>query len=99
MTFFHRLLCFGFILAATVAPGLAQIDPESDSSTSEKTIRGWLQSGEPRLAAWGAHDVLGKSDSNLIPDLLSLANRWQTLTSQIHSDESNSLRLSAEREQ
>lgn len=99
MTFFHRLLCVGFISAATVAPGLAQIDPESDPSPAEKTIRGWLQSGEPRLVAWGAHDVLGKSDSNLIPDLLSLASQWQTLTPQTHSNESNSLRLSAEQEQ
>ncbi len=99
MTFFHRLLCFGFISTAIVAPGLAQIDPESDPSPSEKTIQGWLQSGEPRLVAWGAHDVLAKGGSNLIPDLLSLASQWQTLIPQTHSDQSHSLPLSAEQQQ
>ncbi len=99
MRFFYRLLCIGFISSAIVAAGFAQIDPESDLSPSDKTIQGWLQSGEPRLVAWGAHHVLAKSGSSLIPDLLSLASQWQTLTPQTHSDESNSPRLSVEQEE
>jgi hypothetical protein len=99
MTFLHRLLCLGCISAAIAVRGLAQTAPESDSSPSEKTIRGWLRGGEPRLVAWGAHDVLAKGDSDLIPDLLSVASQWRTLTPDAYSEGSKLPRLSPEQEQ
>jgi len=99
MTFLHRLLCLAFISVAIAAHGLAaQTAPESEASPSEETIRGWLRSGEPRLVAWGAHDVLAKGDSNLIPDLLFVASQWQTLSPQLYSEGSKLPRLSPERE-
>lgn len=98
MTFLRRLLCFGIISAAVAARGLAQTGPEFDASPSEKTIRGWLRSGEPRLVAWGAHDVLAEGDSDLVPDLLSVASQWQTLSTQTYSEGSKLPGLSPEQE-
>jgi hypothetical protein len=99
MTLLHRLLCFGIMSAAIAARGLAQTAPESDASPSEKTIRGWLQSGEPRLVAWGAHYLLAEGDSDLVPDLLSVASQWQTLSPQTYSEGSKLAGLSPEQEQ
>lgn len=99
MAFLHRLLCLGFISAAIAARGLAQTTPESDPSPSEKTIRAWLRSGEPQLVAWAARDLLTSGDPGLIPDLLSVASQWQTLSPQTYSEGSNLPRLSPEQEQ
>jgi hypothetical protein len=99
MTFLYRLLCLGYVSAAIAARGLGQTAPESSPAPSEKTIRGWLQSGEPRLEAWGAHHVLTKRDSDLIPELVSLASKWQALVPQTYSEGSNLPRLSLEQEE
>ena len=99
MTFLYRLLCLGFMSAVIADRGLAQTAPEFDPSPSEKTIKAWLRSGEPRLVAWGAHDVLAESDSDLIPDLLSVASQWQTLSPQTYSEGSKLPRLSPGQEQ
>lgn len=77
---FHSLLCC-VCLAVLSACCLAQQSPGTADAPSEKTIEGWLLSGEPRLVAWGAHDALAARDQYLVPDLLSLASRWQPLTS------------------
>jgi len=99
MTFLHRLLCLGCISAAIAARGSAQTPPESDPSPSEKTIGQWFRSGDPRLVAWGAHDLGAKSDSDLTSDLLALASQWRTLSPQNNSEDSNFPRLSREQEQ
>jgi hypothetical protein len=100
MNFLYRLLCLGFMLAAVAASGLpGQTAPESDESATEKNIRGWLRSGEPRLVAWGAHDALATGDADLIPDLLFLASQWQTLSPETNSERSNSPLLSTEQKQ
>jgi hypothetical protein len=46
---------------------------------SEKTQEDWLRSGDPRLEAWAAHDALVMRDQDLIPDLVTLASKWQPL--------------------
>jgi hypothetical protein len=80
MRLIHRVLCFGFFVAATAHLVLAQVGPESNPAPTEKIIHGWLQSGDPRLVAWGAHDALASRSPNFAPDLLALANQWQPLT-------------------
>jgi hypothetical protein len=75
---FHRLLCIACLAQILVICSPAQI--AATGFPSSKTIENWLLSGSPRLVAWGAHDALISGDQNLIPDLLSLANRWQPLS-------------------
>ncbi len=99
MTFLHRLLCIGYISAAIAARGLGQTAPESGPAPSEQTIRGWLESGEPRLEAWAAHNVMAERDSDLIPELVSLASNWQALVQRTYSEGSNLPRLSVEQEE
>jgi hypothetical protein len=82
VTLFDRLLGTGCLATTLAACSFAQAPPVASAFPSEKTIDGWLLSGEPRLVAWGAHDTLLAGDKNLIPDLLSLASRWQTLSRQ-----------------
>ncbi len=81
MTLVHRLLGVGYLAATFAASSFAQTPPVA-ALPSEKTIESWLLSGQPRLVAWGAHDTLLAGDKNLIPDLLTLAGRWQTLSRQ-----------------
>jgi hypothetical protein len=94
--FLHRLFLIAIVVITFVASALGQTAPESDPSPSEKTIRLWLQSGEPRMVAWGAHNVLLQKSTRLIPDLLSLAGRWQPLTPETYAEGSSSPRLSEE---
>ncbi len=97
MTRFRCLLCIGSLsLAATLATdGQAQTPATVAKFPTEKTMESWLLSGDPRLVAWGAHDALLARDQYLIPDLLSLASRWQTL-SRLTPDASNHAPLSPE---
>ncbi len=82
MALFHRLFCVG-CLAVILAPySLAQTLSTAAASSSEKTIESWLLSEDPRLVAWGAHGALLSRDRHLVPDLLSLASRWQPLSRQ-----------------
>jgi hypothetical protein len=92
----HRVLLITVIAVVFAASGLAQTAPESDSSPSEKTIRLWLQSGEPRLVAWGAHGALSQQNTKLIPDLLSLAGPWKALKPESYAEGSDAPRLSEE---
>ena len=92
MPLFCRSLCVG-CLAATLAPWAPAQTP-AEALPSEITLESWLRSGEPRLVAWGAHDALATRNRNLIPDLLSLASRWQPLSQQ-NSDSPPHSELSA----
>src|ERR1700722_4496497 len=78
----HRLLSVGYLTAALAASSFAQTPPAAAELPSEKTVEGWLRSGEPRLVAWGAHDTLLAGKRNLIPTPPPLASRWQTLSRQ-----------------
>jgi len=93
------LFCRSFYvgcLAATLTPWApAQTPAAVEALPSEITLEGWLRSGEPRLVAWGAHDALATRNRNLIPDLLSLASRWQPLSQQ-NSDSPPHSELSAQ---
>ncbi len=81
MTPFRSLLCVG-CAAILASHSLGQTSSTVADLPQEKTIEGWLFGGNPRLVAWGAHDALIARDRNLIPDLLSLASRWQALSRQ-----------------
>jgi hypothetical protein len=95
----HRLLFIGCFATAFSASVLAQSAPESTPAPSEQTIRQWLQSGEPRLVAWGAHDAVSQRNAALTADLLSLAGQWRPLTRGTYSEGSSWPRLSAEQEE
>jgi hypothetical protein len=47
---------------------------------SEATIENWLLSDDPRLVAWGAHEILASGNQSLTTDLLSLAVAWEPLS-------------------
>jgi hypothetical protein len=82
MSLFCRLLCVGCLAATLVARASAQTPSGTNSLPSESTLESWLSSEDPRLVAWGAHDVLVARDPNPIPQLVTLASRWQPLSLQ-----------------
>ena len=57
----------------------AQTSPATAAFPPEKTVKSWILGDDPRQLAWGAHDALIAGYRDLIPDLLSLASRWQPL--------------------
>jgi hypothetical protein len=83
------------------ATGMAQTASESDPSSygPEKTIRLRLQSGEPRMVAWGAQAASSQRDTGTIPDLLSLAGQWRPLTPESYTDGGGWPRLSQGQEE
>jgi hypothetical protein len=83
----RRILLIGWIAVTTATIGRGQTATESSALPSKKTIEGWLQSGNPRLVAWGAHDALATHEVSLAPDLLALAKQWQPLSP--HSSENS----------
>ncbi len=72
-----RRVFFPLMLFAAVSIGHAQAHPLPEPS--ERSLESWLTSGDPRLVAWGAHDVLAARDAALVPDLLALAAQWREL--------------------
>jgi hypothetical protein len=80
MSLFCRLLCVGCLSATLVARASAQMPSATNALPPESTLESWLTSEDPRLVAWGAHDVLVARDSILTPQLVTLASRWQPLS-------------------
>jgi hypothetical protein len=95
MSLFCRLLCVGCLAATLVPRASAQMPSATNALPPESTLESWLSSEDPRLVAWGAHDVLVARDSNLTPQLVTLASRWQPLSLQT-SDNSPYVNLSSE---
>lgn len=79
MSLLRYVVCVACVAAAFVRCAPAQTPPSNEVPPSESAMRSWLGSGNPQQVAWGAHDALVARDRNLIPDLLSLAGRWQPL--------------------
>lgn len=79
---FHRLLLLGCIANSLAFGARAQSPTANTPIPSESTLDNWLRSGDPRLEAWGAHDVIITHDQNLVPDVLALAEKWQSLQRQ-----------------
>lgn len=80
-----RLACWVIIGCVVTALGTgpqAQEPSENGPVPSEDTLQNWLRSGDPRLEAWGAHDVLRTRDQQLIPDLVDLTEKWEPLAKQ-----------------
>ena len=95
MSLFCRLLCVGCLATTLVARASAQTPSATNPLPPEATLESWLSSEDPRLVAWGAHDVLVARDPNLTPQLATLASRWQPLSPQT-SDNSPYASLSDE---
>ena len=77
MTLLRRFCCLGSLAFAFTSFSSAQALPSATELPTEKIAKSWLLSGDPRLVAWGAHDARLAGYRNLIPDLLSVASRWQ----------------------
>lgn len=75
VTLLHRLLYLG-CLVAVLSP-LSKAQTPSKSETSNLLPGGWLGKEEPRAVAWRAHNAMVTDDGSVIPELLSLAGRWQ----------------------
>jgi hypothetical protein len=76
-------------LAMTVASGArAQRACEAcvTGQPQENTIAAWLQSGDPRLEAWGAAFALKSRDRALIPEMIGVARDWRPLPVQVWKD-------------
>lgn len=58
---------------------MAQSAYGTEETPSWSTILTWLHSDDPRLVAWGAHEVLVTDDRSLLPDLVVLAEGWRPL--------------------
>jgi hypothetical protein len=82
MTLLRQWLCVACLAATAVPYSPAQTLSESEELPSQDTMESWLLSGDPRLVAWGAHDILVSRNQNLTGDLLTLANGWQPLSQQ-----------------
>jgi hypothetical protein len=88
MTLFRSLFFVGCMTMLAVS-SRAQAASASGAFPAEKTVHAWLLSGNPQLVAWGAYYTLVRRDRNLIPDLLSLAGRWEAVSPEV-SGASNS---------
>jgi len=77
MTLLHHFIVLGSVVATLSGQSLGQISSSASRPLSEETIESQLFSGDPRLVAWGAHATLAARDRDLVPDLLSLADKWQ----------------------
>jgi len=74
-----RLLSFGFV--AVTAGGLSLAwQPAAAALPRANTTGNGLQRGDARLVAWAAHDAVASRDRSQIPQLLSLASNWRTLS-------------------
>src|SRR6185312_1313426 len=79
---FYRLLLLGCIASSLAFAARAQSPTADTPIPSENTLDNWLRSGDPRLEAWAAHDALVTRNQNLLPDVLALAEKWQSLERQ-----------------
>jgi hypothetical protein len=95
----HRILLIGWIALASATIGRAQTASESSALPSKQTIQGWLHSGNPRLVAWGSHYALATHGLSLAPDLLALANQWQSLFPRSNDDSQQGELSSEQKEQ
>jgi hypothetical protein len=75
-----HMLGIGLLTVALVARTLAQAPSVAAGVPSESIVETWLRSGDPRLVAWGAHDILLARDVDLVPELVTLASQWQPLS-------------------
>jgi hypothetical protein len=88
-----RLLVLACAATALATRGSAQSTPDDTPVPSEKIIREWLQNEDPRFMAWGAHDAMVQGKTNLVPDLLLLAGRWETQRPSIPGSDGQGLYL------
>jgi hypothetical protein len=88
MTLLHRLFYAGCLAILLTPFGQAQGAPETERSGANSSPGGWLGKEDPQAEAWRAHDAMVTHDGSAIPELVSLASRWQPLVPQPISDDS-----------
>ena len=93
MTFLHRLFYFGCAAALLTPCGQAQVSSETETPSANSSPGGWLGKEDPKAVAWRAHDAMATHDGSAIPELVSLASRWQPLVPQPVSDDSGAREL------
>lgn len=79
MTFLCRALSTLCVVSILSHYALAQRPSAPASSSPQQSIESLLASDDSRLVAWGAHNALLAHRRDLIPDLLSLAAKWQPI--------------------
>lgn len=82
MTLLHRLFCVGFVAALFAPYCQAQARSDTGRSTDDSSPGGWLEKEDPKMIAWRAHDAMVTHDTTTVPELRSLASRWQPLVPQ-----------------
>ncbi len=88
------LFCCVLALTFFVRTGQGQTTAQSPTIPSKSKIEGLLLSNDPKSIAWGAHYAVLAGDQSLLPDLLSVAAKWQ-LTSESSGEDDSSARLTA----
>lgn len=96
--FLHRLLCLGCLADLVTGLGRAQTPLRTETSTANSSPGGWLGSADPKTVAWRAYNATLAHDNSAIPELLSLASKWQPLSPQTYID-SQWPRLSSQQEE
>jgi hypothetical protein len=78
-----RFGLLAFLVASTVAAQQphSPTDPSAiltaQRNQTAQLAASWLNSGDPRLQAWGAYAVLQNRQTELIPDLVALADAYE----------------------
>jgi hypothetical protein len=85
MSLLRRLLYLGCLTAALSPFRQAQALSEPHTLVSSSSPGGWLGREKPKEVAWLAHDAMVTHDGAAVPDLLSLASRWEPLSPQTDS--------------
>ncbi len=82
MTRVPRSVTLACLTLMAAVGAVAQVRSSVRDLPSEATIENWLLSDDPRLVAWGAHDVLVSRNVELDADLLTLVTEWEPLDRQ-----------------
>lgn len=88
MTLLQRLFYAGCLTILLTPFGQAQRHSETETSRANSSPGGWLREEDPKAVAWRAHDAMVTHDGSAIPELVSLASRWQPLVPQPVSGDS-----------
>lgn len=78
----HRLLYVGFVAAMLAPYCQGQTLSDTERSNENSSPGGWVGKEDAKAVAWRAHDAMATHDRSAIPELVSLAARWQPLSPQ-----------------
>jgi hypothetical protein len=96
----RRLFYLGCLAALLTSFAQAQTVSQTDTSKARSSPGGWAGTEDPKAVAWRAYDAMLIGDDSAIPQLLSVASRWQPLMSPHDTDDPPARKLTAaQREQ